>query len=135
MGHLGRATCTVHLFSSPRPARNETNVPLHGLRTPNEGINQRNLKLWQIKYALFVPKNLGVGVAFRPASPGVRSTYSLQKRFGICLLSASITNSNCNALYIVLLCMVALHCIAFFLSKYHCNVTATFLTIEHHRSP
>ena len=52
----------------------------HGLRTPNEGINQRNLKIWQTKYAMAVPKVLGVGVDFRPcsavkaiSSPGVRS--------------------------------------------------------------
>ena len=29
MSNLGRATCTVHLISAPRPARKETNVPLH----------------------------------------------------------------------------------------------------------
>ena len=44
----------------------------HGLRTPNEGINQRYLKnwaeMWQTKYASAVPKNLGVGVDFRPFS-------------------------------------------------------------------
>ena len=42
---------------------------IHGLRTPNEGINQSNLKIgamWQTKYALAVPKNLGVGVDFLP---------------------------------------------------------------------
>ena len=32
MGHLGRATCTVYLFSTPRPARNETNVPLYKIK-------------------------------------------------------------------------------------------------------
>ena len=37
-----------------------------GLWTPNEGINQRYLKNW----ALAVPKNLGVGVNFRPCSEG-----------------------------------------------------------------
>ena len=45
----------------------------HGLRTPNEGINQRNLKIWADvadKNALAVPKNLGVGVNFRPCSEG-----------------------------------------------------------------
>ena len=39
----------------------------HRLKTPNQGINQRNLKfgpLWQTKYALAVPKNLGLGVDF-----------------------------------------------------------------------
>ena len=41
----------------------------HGLRTPNEGINQRNL-MWQTKYATAVPKNLGVGVDFRSCSEG-----------------------------------------------------------------
>ena len=44
-----------------------------GLWTPNEGINQRNLKIWadvQTKYASAVPKNLGVGVNFRPCSEG-----------------------------------------------------------------
>ena len=43
----------------------------HGLRTPNEGINQRNLKNWADvadKYALAVPKNLGLGFNFRPGS-------------------------------------------------------------------
>ena len=45
----------------------------HGLRTPNEGMNQRYLKkwadaMWQTKYASAVPKNLGVGVDFRPFS-------------------------------------------------------------------
>ena len=43
---------------------------LHGLRTPNEGINQRNLKFWQTKYAPAVPKNLEVEVDFRPCSEG-----------------------------------------------------------------
>ena len=45
----------------------------HGLGTPNEGINQRNMKIWanrQTKYALAVSKNLGVGVDFRPCSEG-----------------------------------------------------------------
>jgi hypothetical protein len=46
----------------------------HGLRTPNEGINQRYLKNWtdvrQTKYALAVPKNLGLGLNFRPCSEG-----------------------------------------------------------------
>ena len=36
----------------------------HGLRTPNEGINQRYLKNWA------VPKNLGLGLNFRPYSEG-----------------------------------------------------------------
>ena len=39
----------------------------HGLRTPNEGINQRNLKIWADvadKIASAVPENLGVGVDF-----------------------------------------------------------------------
>ena len=47
--------------------------PKHGLRTPNEGINQRNLKTWANvadKYASAVLKNLGVGVDFRPGSEG-----------------------------------------------------------------
>ena len=49
----------------------------HGVRTPNEGINQRNLKIWpdvschrQNSYASAVPKNLGVGVDFRLCSEG-----------------------------------------------------------------
>ena len=46
----------------------------HGLRTPNEGINQRNLKIWadvaDKLYASAVRKNLGVGVDFRPCSEG-----------------------------------------------------------------
>ena len=51
----------------------------HGLRTPNEGINQRNLKIWadvQTKYASAVPKNLGVRVDFGPCSEG----YCLTRR-------------------------------------------------------
>ena len=45
----------------------------HGLRTLNEGINQRNLNIWpmwQTKYASAEPKNLGVGVDFWPCSEG-----------------------------------------------------------------
>ena len=41
--------------------------------TPTEGINKRNLKIWADvadKYVLAVPKNLGVGVDFRPCSEG-----------------------------------------------------------------
>jgi hypothetical protein len=43
----------------------------HGL--PNEGINQRYLKNWAnvvTKYASAVPKNLGLGLNFRPCSEG-----------------------------------------------------------------
>ena len=50
-----------------------TNGSDHGLRTPNEGINDKNLKIWAdvaTKYALAVPKNLRVGVDFRPISEG-----------------------------------------------------------------
>ena len=39
----------------------------HGLRTPNEGINQSYLKNWAYvadKIALAVPKNLGLGLNF-----------------------------------------------------------------------
>ena len=45
----------------------------HGLRTPNEGKNQRSLKIWADvadKYALAVPKNLGLGLSFGPCSEG-----------------------------------------------------------------
>jgi hypothetical protein len=45
----------------------------HGLRTPNEGINQRYLKNWADvadKYAAAVPKNLGLGLNFWPCSEG-----------------------------------------------------------------
>ena len=45
----------------------------HGLRTPNEGINQIYLKNWadvETKYASVVPKNLGLGLNFRPCSEG-----------------------------------------------------------------
>ena len=45
----------------------------HGLQTPNEGINQRNMKfwsIWQTKYALGVPKNLGLGFDLRSCSEG-----------------------------------------------------------------
>ena len=44
-----------------------------GLRTPNEGINQRYLKNWanvEEKNASAIPKNLGVGVNFRQCSEG-----------------------------------------------------------------
>ena len=44
-----------------------------GLQTPNEGINQKNLKIWADvadKNALAVSKNLGVGVNFRPYIEG-----------------------------------------------------------------
>ena len=45
----------------------------HGLRTPNEGINQRYLKNWADVadiYAAPVPKNSGLGLNFRPCSEG-----------------------------------------------------------------
>ena len=44
---------------------------IHGLRTPNEGINQRDLKLflmWQTKYASSVLKNLRLGLNYQPCS-------------------------------------------------------------------
>ena len=40
---------------------------VHGLQTPNESINQRNMKIRAdvaAKYASAMPKNLGVGVDF-----------------------------------------------------------------------
>ena len=43
----------------------------HGLRTPSEDINQRNLKIWADwakKYASALFKNLGGEVNFRPCS-------------------------------------------------------------------
>ena len=44
----------------------------HGLWTPNEGINQRYLKNWadvaDKKYALAIPKYLGLGLNFRPCN-------------------------------------------------------------------
>ena len=41
----------------------------HGLRTPSGGIYQRNFgPMWQTKYALAVPKHLGLGLDFRPCS-------------------------------------------------------------------
>ena len=49
------------------------NVPSHGLRTPNEGINQRNLKFWANvtdKICFPVPQNLGLGFDFWPYSEG-----------------------------------------------------------------
>ena len=52
---------------SPKNERN------HGLRRPNEGINQRNLKIWTDvadKIASAISKNLRVGVDFRPCSEG-----------------------------------------------------------------
>ena len=45
----------------------------HGLRTPNEGINQRYLQNWADvadKIASAVPNNLGLGLNFRPCSEG-----------------------------------------------------------------
>ena len=45
----------------------------HGLWTPNEGINQRNLKFWADvadKICFFVPKNLGLGLKFLLCSEG-----------------------------------------------------------------
>ena len=46
---------------------------VHGLQTPSEGINQRNLKLWAEmadKICFDRPKNLGLGLDFRPCSEG-----------------------------------------------------------------
>ena len=47
-------------------------VNKHELWTPNEGINQRNLKIWANVagkiYSLAFPKNLEVGVDLRPCS-------------------------------------------------------------------
>ena len=34
------------LKSQTGPTHTQSLQPLHGLRTPNEGINQRNLKMW-----------------------------------------------------------------------------------------
>ena len=48
-------------------------IARNGLRTPNEGINQRNLKIWADvadKISMAVPKNLGVGVDFRRCREG-----------------------------------------------------------------
>ena len=47
----------------------------HGLRTPNEDINQRYLRNWanvadKICFGRAVPKNLGLGLTFRPCSEG-----------------------------------------------------------------
>ena len=44
----------------------------HGLRTPNEGINQRNLKTWEdvADKICFGRTFLEVGVDFRPCSEG-----------------------------------------------------------------
>jgi len=51
-----------------------TDTTSHGLRTPNEGINENNLenlgRSGRQKKASVVPKNLGVGVDFRPFSEG-----------------------------------------------------------------
>ena len=42
---------------------------MHGLRTPNEDINQRCLKNWaDVADKICFAKNLGVGVNFRPCS-------------------------------------------------------------------
>ena len=49
-------------------------TPNHRLQTPNEGINQRYLKIWTDVadkiYTLAISKNLGVVVDFRPCSKG-----------------------------------------------------------------
>ena len=49
-------------------------VSTHELQTPNEGIPKSKKSefgpMWQTKYALAVPKNLGVEVNFRPYSEG-----------------------------------------------------------------
>ena len=48
-------------------------VVYHGLWTPSEGINQRNLKIWADAadiHASAVPKNLGLGFDFWPCSEG-----------------------------------------------------------------
>ena len=53
--------------------RRQDNLYDHGLRTPDEGINQRNLKIWADvadKIFLGLPKYLGVGVDFRSFSEG-----------------------------------------------------------------
>ena len=43
----------------------------HGLRTPNEGKNQRRIgPMWHTKYAAAIPINLGLGLNFRPCSEG-----------------------------------------------------------------
>ena len=49
------------------------NTTSHGLRTPNEGINQRNLKVWADvaeKTPLSVTKDLGLGFDFGPCREG-----------------------------------------------------------------
>ena len=59
---------------SPRKPLKE-HATTYGLRTHNEGINQRYLKNWADvadKYASAVPKNLGVGVK-AISSLGIRS--------------------------------------------------------------
>ena len=46
---------------------------MHGLRTPNEGVNQRNLKFFAYvadKICFGQPKNLGEGVDLQPCSEG-----------------------------------------------------------------
>ena len=51
----------------------QCNGQIHGLRTPNEGINQRYLKNWADvadKIKILKPKNLGLGLNFRPCSEG-----------------------------------------------------------------
>ena len=46
---------------------------VHGLQTSNEGINQRNLKIWADvadKICFGRTQQLGMGVNFRPCSDG-----------------------------------------------------------------
>merc|ERR1712129_462549 len=71
---VGSVLCTQFSYKSHRIYKNRVRLCAvqqeHGLRTPNEGINQRYLKncLWQTKNASAIPKNLGLGLNFRPCS-------------------------------------------------------------------
>ena len=47
----------------------QTQASIHGLQTANEEIRKFEL-MWKTKYASALPKNLGLGLNFRPCSEG-----------------------------------------------------------------
>ena len=80
----------------------------HGLRTPNEGINQRNMEIWAMwhtKYTSAVPKNLGVGVDFRPCSESDFLTgHSWSVEWSMTLLLSSMISVLCSVIFIIQSC-------------------------------
>ena len=66
---LGMHTVTVEPLSNMYSFSMKTQFDTypHRLQTPNEGINQKYLKIgptWQANYASAVPKTLGLGLNF-----------------------------------------------------------------------